>query len=75
MTITIEAIFDGKVFHPVAPISIKPDTRVKVVLETEEEPPSVSCLDVAENLRLEGPPDWSARLDEYLYGGRNFSGE
>jgi predicted DNA-binding antitoxin AbrB/MazE fold protein len=75
MTITIEAIFDGKVFHPVAPISIKPDTRVKIVVENESGTPSVSCLDVAENLRLDGPPDWSAKLDEYLYGGRTFSGE
>lgn len=74
MTITIEAIFDGEVFRPIAPISIKPDTRVKVLLESEEETPSVSCWDAAENLELDDPPDWSAKLDEYLYGGRKFSG-
>ena len=27
-----------------------------------------SFLSVACSLELEGPPDWSARLDEYLYG-------
>jgi hypothetical protein len=28
-----------------------------------------SFLQVARSLRLQGPPDWSSRLDDYLYGG------
>lgn len=28
-----------------------------------------SFLRVARSLRLQGPADWSSRLDDYLYGG------
>lgn len=28
-----------------------------------------SFLKVARSLRLQGPADWSSRLDDYLYGG------
>ena len=35
-------------------------------LDLEDQPRSV--LDVAQSLNLEGPPDWSERFDEYLYG-------
>jgi hypothetical protein len=28
-----------------------------------------SFLQVARSLRLQGPADWSSRLDDYLYGG------
>lgn len=70
MVKTIEAIFDGKSFLPTEPISLKPNTRVKVIIETrpadEEEP--VSFLQTARALNLDGPPDWSANLDAYLYG-------
>ena len=27
-----------------------------------------SFFHIARNMNLDGPPDWSARLDEYLYG-------
>ncbi len=27
-----------------------------------------SFYDIALNMNLDGPPDWSARLDDYLYG-------
>ena len=32
---------------------------------------SMSFLDTARSLNLEGPPDWSDRLEEYLYGTKN----
>ena len=67
MMLTIEAVFDGKAFFPVNPLSIKPNTRVKLSVILEDGKP-VSFLDVAQSLRLEGPPDWSTNLDEYLYG-------
>ena len=39
---------------------------------TESEMPPLgapySSLHVARNMNLDGPPDWSARLDDYLYG-------
>lgn len=31
-----------------------------------------SFLKVAMSLNLEGPPDWSENLDEYLYHGKKF---
>ncbi len=68
MDLTIDAIYDGKVFLPMEPIHIKPDTRVRIsVLSRNGEP--VSFLTVARSLRLDGPSDWSEKIDEYLYGG------
>ena len=71
MTQTLEAIFDGSVFRPDQPIELEPNTRVRITIEpaTTSDKEPVSFLEVAESLNLEGPPDWSARLDEYLYGG------
>ena len=71
MTKTIEALFDGAVFHPTEPIALEPNTRVWIVVETA---PSIagqetSFLRIASSLNLEGPADWSANLEEYLYGG------
>ena len=70
MNQTMEAIFDGKVFHPAIPPTIKPNTRVRIVIETDslsaDIPPSF--LQVARCLNLEGPVDWSENLENYLYG-------
>lgn len=71
MSRTIEALYDGAVFRPAEPITLEPNTRVWIVIETL--PPDVgqetSFLRVARSLNLEGPADWSANLEEYLYGG------
>jgi len=70
MTTTLYATFDGEVLRPEEPISLAPNTRVRVVIETEadEALPPTSFLRTAQGLNLDGPPDWSSRLDEYLYG-------
>ena len=70
MTTTLYATFDGEVLRPDEPISLAPNTRVRVVIETEtdESPPASSFLRTAQGLNLDGPPDWSSRLDDYLYG-------
>ena len=66
---TIDAIFDGKAFLPTEPIVLEPNTRVKVVIETlAPDNISTSFLQTAQSLDLDGPPDWSANLDTYLYG-------
>lgn len=31
MGLTIEAIYDGAVFRPIAPVRLKPNTRVRVI--------------------------------------------
>ncbi len=73
MTLMIEAVYDGKVFLPVEPITLEPNTRVKISVEANEGEP-FSFLTVAQSLNLDGPPDWSAKLDEYLYGGKRLNG-
>ena len=67
----IEALFDGTVFHPTEPIALAPNTRVRMTIETvlPAEGKATSFLRTARALNLEGPPDWSANIDEYLYAG------
>ena len=57
---TIEALFDGTVFRPVEPVSLKANTRVRIVVETilpalEE---ATSFLQTARSLELDSPSDW-----------------
>lgn len=72
MTETFEATFDGDVFRPDEPVGLRPNTRVRLTVESTEapEPKPKSFLRVARSLELEGPSDWSSSLDEYLYGPR-----
>jgi predicted DNA-binding antitoxin AbrB/MazE fold protein len=69
MSETLYATFDGEVLRPEKPVSLEPNTRVRLTIETTEtrEPNSTSFLKTARKLELEGPADWSARLEEYLY--------
>ena len=69
----IEALFDGKVFRPAEPLTLKPDTRVWIVIETTPPVSAVtplSFLRTARSLNLEGPSDWSANLENHLYGDK-----
>jgi hypothetical protein len=74
---TIEATFDGAVFHPAEPVALAPNTRVRITVESEAGQTSEpgSFLDTARSLGLEGPADWSVNLHKYLYGeGRRDEG-
>lgn len=69
----IEATWDGSVFGPEEPVAIPPNTRVLLSVEIERpkpesKPESASFFEVALSLSIDGPPDWSARVDHYLYG-------
>ncbi len=77
MSQTLEAIFDGSVFRPDSPVELEPNTRVRIIIESAETPEQKpeSFLRVARSLKLQGPPDWSSRLDEYLYGGKSVADE
>ncbi len=68
---TMYATFDGKVLRPDESIELEPNTRVKITVETEEEPKikRLSFLQTARSLQLEGPSDWSLNLEGYLYKG------
>ena len=71
MVETIEAIFDGKVLRPENPLTLEPNTRVRVTVETLEPDTreSTSFLETAQSLNLDGPRDWAENIDSYLYGG------
>lgn len=73
MSETLEATFDGDVFRPDGPVGLRPNTRVRLTVEPAEAPErkQESFLRVARSLELEGPSDWSSRLDEYLYGQKS----
>jgi Protein of unknown function DUF104 len=66
MTQVLEATFDGEVFRPVGTVKLAANTKVQLVIQTASDQSSVSFLDVAEQLQLEGPSDWSLRVDDYL---------
>jgi hypothetical protein len=73
MTKTLHARFDGEVFRPEPEESLPlaPNTRVLITVEEEEElspGESLSFLATARSLKLQGPEDWSERLEDYLYG-------
>jgi vacuolar-type H+-ATPase subunit B/Vma2 len=73
MSETLGATFDGDVFRPDGPVGLRPNTRVRLTVESaeplEERRPE-SFLRTARSLELEGPPNWSARLHEHLYGAK-----
>jgi len=73
MVKTIGAVFDGKVFRPDDPLVLEPNTRVRLTVETvqPEAKKAGSFLHVARSLNLDGPPDWAANLETYLYGGED----
>ena len=73
MLLTIDAVYDGQVFRPVHPLTLPANMQVQISVNTGEMS-LPSFLDVAESLALDGPPDWSVKLDEYLYGNRQVNG-
>lgn len=77
MTRTVQAVFDGEVLRPEEPLDLEPQTQVRVTIETipNSRKNSRSFLDVAASLNLDGPPDWSEKFEEYLYGTRDDVGE
>jgi len=69
--IKLTAVYDGHVLRPDAPLALAPNTRVRLILEPTIDVASsgaTSFLRVARELELDGPPDWSERLDGYLCG-------
>ena len=77
MSQILEATFDGQVFRPIETVELQPDTRVQLVVTVKATPEekTKSFLRVARSLKLQGPKDWSERIDDYLYGGANLDDE
>jgi hypothetical protein len=72
MATTIYGTFDGEVVRFEEPVELAPNTRVRVV--PDETPDAAdrpySFLRAAREMDVQGPPDWSERIDDYLYGNR-----
>lgn len=66
MTQILEATFDGEVFKPLTSVKLPKNTRVQLVVNSSDTTPAMSFLDIAEGLNLQGPSDWSLRINEYL---------
>jgi len=73
MVKTIEAVYDGQVFRPNDPLTLEPNIRVRLTIETvqSDTEDAKSFLQVARSLNLDGPSDWAANLETYLYGGES----
>ena len=71
----LNAVYDGKVFKPEVPLDLKANIRALITIEKEEieklRPKKNSFLQTARAVKLSGPSDWSARLEDFLYGERN----
>lgn len=69
MTTVLNTACDGAALHPDEPLELEPNTLVRITIETTK--PLVkkkrSFLRTAQSLNLQGPPDWSARFEDYLY--------
>ncbi|MBX2993074.1 MAG: hypothetical protein KF749_18125 [Bacteroidetes bacterium] len=73
MTVKLKAHYDGKVLHPHEHLAIKPGTEVTITVESADavKGKEYSFLDTALSMDLALPPDFSSRLDDYLYRGSN----
>jgi hypothetical protein len=68
---TLDALFDGEILVPEVPLNIKSGMRVRIIVESllpENKPTQKSFLQTAKSLNLQGHPDWSENIDQYLYG-------
>jgi len=74
---TFTAIYDGKVLCPEESLNLEPNTVVQVTIEISKKTDKCkkSFLQTARSLNIDGPPDWSDKLDNYLYGMEKNSDE
>jgi hypothetical protein len=70
MVTMMTATFDGTVLRLDEPLELAPNTRVRLTIEPDHEPVPAKCsfLQTASALQIQGPPDWSENLEEYLHG-------
>ncbi len=72
---TVEAVYDGKVLRTQTPLALKPNTHVRLTIETTQvkRGKSKSFLETARSLKIKGPSDLAENLDEYLYGRKSIN--
>ncbi len=67
----IEAVFDGTALQLEKPLNLTAGTRVRIVVESvlpNDVNKPKTFLKTAQSLKLHGDPDWSEKIDQYLYG-------
>ena len=82
----LNATYDGEVFRPDEPVDLASNTKVKIIIEDEEETPKklklvempkkgkgepYAFLKYLESVSIDAPPGFASNLDEYLYGGKS----
>jgi hypothetical protein len=66
----LEAVFDGTALQLEVPLNLAAGTRVRIIVESvlpNEVKPHKTFLQTAQSLTLQGKPDWSEKIDQYLY--------
>lgn len=79
MELTFEATFDGEVFRPTEEVNLKPNTKVKIIIEDEDsiEPTSqnfdepYSFLKYLDSVSIDAPKDYSVNYEQYISGGKS----
>ena len=73
--IQFNAHFDGKNICPDEPIALPENVQLRITVQEPASPPAVAngSLDFFERLEgeaglIDGPTDWAAEHDHYLYG-------
>jgi hypothetical protein len=72
MAITVDAIFDGEVLRPQSPLPLLLNQHYFITIEdaAQEVSGKEDAWSVLQDLAgtYEGPADWSAEHDHYIYG-------
>ncbi len=71
MSQELEAVFDGTALQVEAPLNLAAGTRVRIIVESvlsDEVKPPKTFLKTTQSLKIQGDPDWSEKIDRYLYG-------
>jgi hypothetical protein len=71
MSQQLEATFDGTSLQLEEPLNLTIGTRVRIIVESIAPIESIqpkTFLQTAQSLQLQGEPDWSEKIDQYLYG-------
>jgi hypothetical protein len=71
MSQQLKATFDGTSLQLEEPLNLAIGTRVRIIVESITPIESVqpkTFLQTAQSLQLQGEPDWSEKIDQYLYG-------
>ncbi|NJO65537.1 MAG: hypothetical protein HC836_47820 [Richelia sp. RM2_1_2] len=67
----LEAVFDGTALQLEVPLNLAVGTKVRIIVESvlpNEVKPPKTFLKTAQSVELHGTPDWSEKIDQYLYG-------